>query len=93
MQLIRKVEETCTYYVELDIKDKGLEYKTMDNIVLFPENDPQLVEDFAKLQGWELEKTFILKSTTQPRPKYPFPIPTTIKEALTKFSDLTGLLR
>ncbi len=49
---------------------------------IYPENDPEVVHNFAKSQGWDL---------SQVGAKWPEPV--TIKDALTKFCDLSGLLK
>ena len=64
----------------------------MNDLVLFPENDPTLVQEFIASQNWESETPFVLKYEPDSKRKLPFPLPITIKDALTKFCNLTGLL-
>jgi len=65
-----------------------MNYKTLSNLLIFPENDITQITSLATSQDWELDKPFILKHTTSNKPKFPFLLPTTIREALVKFCDL-----
>jgi len=94
MKKIRENEQSVSYQIELNLEEAGLKYKTMDNIAIFPENDLNLVEEIAKIQEWDLDKQFVLKikENQSAKPKIPFPMPITIREALLKFCSLTTLL-
>ncbi len=97
MKELRRSETTVTYYMEFKIEVKQMMYKPFDSFAIFPENDPKCVETIATAQGWELDRKFVLKLTAGSNPaagtpKYPFPMPITIRDALTRFCDLNGLL-
>ncbi len=94
MRRVRQSDLATSYVLELDIKDQqDMKYKTLDNLGVFPENDPQTVTDLAAQQGWELDKSFVLKSGTgpDPRSKMPFPTPLTVRDALTRFCDIAAI--
>jgi len=82
--------EGSTLTIELDSKASGLTYTTGQILVIFPMNEESLVEKLAVSQGWELDKQFVLKYK-DPVP-YPFPGIVSVREALLRFCDLTGLL-
>ena len=90
-QIRPSTEETSTFMLELDAKGAGITYETAATLAIFPENEADVVEKLAKSQGWELDKRFLLKPGVSSTTLYPFPGPMTIREALTKFCDLTGL--
>lgn len=66
-------------------------YDTACNFGIFPENDEELVRELATLQDYDLELTFQFLPITGK--KHPFPTPLTVGEALTKYCDLTSLIR
>ena len=65
-----------------------MKYSTGDTFAIFAENEEQLVNQLAKFQGWNLDEKVAYKTNKT----YPFPLNITIREALTKFCDLAGLL-
>ena len=89
---IRETGENQTYLIDFDISKIEFQYKTMNDLLLFPENDPDVVEELARLQDWELDKDFNLKYDPEKKPKIPFPVPITIRNALTRYCDLNGLI-
>ena len=90
-QLRQSTEETSTFMIELDSKEAGMTYQTAETLAIFPENRQELVEKLANFEHWELDKKFVLIGNDESILN-PFPSPITVREALTKFCDLTGLL-
>ncbi len=84
-----------TKHVELDIRGTGLYYGTADDLSILPENDPTTVATFARWLGFDkdLDRWFTLEpsATVDEAPKLLFPMPTTVRKALTCYCDLTGL--
>ncbi len=85
-------DDGSTLMLELDNKAVGVTYETAATAAVFPVNNPALVEHLAKFEGWDLDKVFVLRSASGTSMPYPFPGPTTVREALSRFCDLTGLL-
>ncbi len=90
-QLRASIEETTTYMMVLDSGKAGLQYTTGETLAVFPENSAAVVETLAKAQHWDLDTKFVLKSRPGSGLIHPFPGPMTIRLALTRFCDLTGL--
>lgn len=65
-------------------------YETGGKIGIFPENEEEIVREIAALQGYDLELSFQFNSS---KIQHPFPTPITVREALTKYCDLTTLVR
>eukprot|EP01022_Parablepharisma_sp_SALTPOND_P026936 TRINITY_DN65258_c0_g1_i1.p1 TRINITY_DN65258_c0_g1~~TRINITY_DN65258_c0_g1_i1.p1 ORF type:complete len:607 (-),score=68.00 TRINITY_DN65258_c0_g1_i1:91-1911(-) len=92
-QLRQSTEETATYSIELNIRDSGLSYHTGDLLAIYPENDPEVAEKLAKLQGWTLGEKFVLKRKEGSNTPAPFQGPITIQDVLTRIYDLSGLVQ
>lgn len=65
-------------------------YETAGILAIFPENPPDIVKKISELQNYDLNQTF--RFTTSDNIIHPFPTPTTVFEALSKFCDLTSFL-
>lgn len=80
-----------TRHVEIDIKGTGLSYKTADNLYICPENDSGVVAEVARALGFNLDQWFDLQPASSSSSSAPlFPIPCTIRTALTRYCDLVG---
>eukprot|EP00937_MAST-01D_sp_MAST-1D-sp2_P003992 g3992.t1 len=97
-ELRQSTEDGSTRHLEIDVS--GAEaaplarYRTADNLAILPENPPAAVHAVAKALGLSLESRFRLAavdafSKTLP----PFPTPCTVREALSRYCDLSGLPR
>ena len=80
-----------------DLRGSGLTYKTAANFAIYPTNSTEHVEEFAKQYDLDLDKTFTFTKNFEYRgrpPKYPFPTngSISVREALTRFVDLTGAM-
>ena len=97
-ELRQKVDwGASTLEVVFDLKGTGLTYKTAANFAIYPTNKVSDVEEFAKQHGLDLNKSFTFTKNFAYRgrpPKMPFPTGNeiTVREALTKFVDLTGAM-
>ena len=84
-----------TMYVALDTKTPvgtPLDFKTGDSVAIVPHNRSSLVEEVAKQLGYDLDAMFILKpqdGTQEVDFELPFPTPCTVRDYLTKYSELT----
>ena len=93
------IERQC-YHVELDITDSGLRYQTGDHIGTWPENDSKEVLQLIKalrLSEEELDQVFKLtpnpKNPLSSSAKLPFPVPCTVRTALTHYLELKAELK
>jgi len=78
----------------------GLAYETAGNLHLCPDNAPELVEAVARWLGFALDEWFVLEPApaaggapggAPAEPPAPlFPTPCSVREALTRYCDLTG---
>eukprot|EP00826_Nyctotherus_ovalis_P060994 TRINITY_DN8633_c0_g1_i8.p1 TRINITY_DN8633_c0_g1~~TRINITY_DN8633_c0_g1_i8.p1 ORF type:complete len:311 (+),score=74.80 TRINITY_DN8633_c0_g1_i8:234-1166(+) len=89
-ELREDTTEGSTLMLELDGKASGLTYTAAQTVAIFPTNEETLVAHLAALQGWQLDQKFILKYKVAV--PYPFPGVVTVREALARFCNLTGLL-
>ena len=89
MKELKNDPEFYTLHIELEAKD--LEYKTAWNLGMFPENEPQVVEQVALSQGYDLD-TQITQDSVQGE-TLPFPVPCSLREAFQKYLDFTSLPR
>ncbi len=79
---------SSTRLVELDLSSSVVTYETADNLLICPENDATLVESVARWLGYDIDAWFTLESII-PTP-LPFPVPCSIRTALTCYFDLNG---
>ena len=84
-----------TRHIEIDIKNTNLQYNTADNLAVLSENDIEIVNALATSMGYDLNQKVILEATnTATVPfKHMFPNPCTIKDILTKYTDIQGIVR
>jgi hypothetical protein len=75
MKELKKDPSASTILVELACGE--IAYASADNLCLFPENTEDDVCELARLQSYELDRTFAFSGT-----KAPFPTPCTLREAL-----------
>lgn len=83
--------------ISFDLKGSGMTYKTAANFAIYATNTQEDVERFAKQHNLDLNRKFVFmpnEAYTGRAAKLPFPTGSgiTIREALTKFIDLTGAL-
>jgi NADPH-ferrihemoprotein reductase len=76
--------------VQVDFNISGMKYETADTADLIPENDPELVEHFAKLLNVKASDYLSLVKNAQSSEaaKKLFPTPCTIRESLARYCDL-----
>ncbi|MEJ8777616.1 assimilatory sulfite reductase (NADPH) flavoprotein subunit [Pseudogracilibacillus sp. ICA-222130] len=53
-----------TRHIELSIEDANLKFEPGDSIGIYPENDPQLVEQLITSFGWEKDQEITIKDHT-----------------------------
>jgi NADPH-ferrihemoprotein reductase len=82
-----------TRHIEIGLGGTGVSYLTADNLAVLPENDTAAVETLARTMGYALDDTIVVKPTDASSFKHQFPSPCTVREALTRFFDVTGPLR
>ena len=76
------------YFLEIDTN--GKKYQTAQDFAIFPINSPETVGKLAELQGYNLDTTFVFRPTKQD--VVPFPTPCTLRTALERYCDLTGIV-
>lgn len=73
-----------------------MSYKTAGNLAIYAENSKEFVEKFAKIINLDLNAKFVIEPNeeyTGKKDRMPLPYGVyTIREALTKFVDLTSPL-
>jgi len=85
-------DRSCRH-VEFDIKGSGIRYQPGDHLGIYPENDPEIVEALAKRLGLELDVPFNMAALNPAETKKtPFPVPCTVRTALTRHCNITGPL-
>lgn len=77
-----------TRHIEVDLSGTNLQYTTADNLAVLPENATTVVEAVARTLDYNLDAVFELISE-----KARFPTPCTVREALSRFLDLSGIPR
>ena len=87
MKELKRDPEYSALSVEIETSEI---YETGGKIGIFPENEEEIVREIAALQGYDLELSFQFNSA---KGLHPFPTPITVREALTKYCDLTTLVR
>jgi len=90
------LEVGSTRHIEVDISNTGLAYETADNLAILPENSAQAVEAFARAMGYDLQQMFTVAPTDDSddkKFKYNFPVPCSVRQALTCYVDMRGLPR
>jgi len=107
-ELRTKADGGSTVHVEIDISNASAttnnnlkEYRTADNLGVFPVNSRETVESVAKSLGHadDLDKVFTLATGTDRDGNphswngLPFPTPITVRECLTRYLDLTSAPR
>ncbi len=89
------LEVGSTRHLEIDISNTGIAYETADNLAILPENSAQSVETFAAAMGYDLQEVFTIEPVgsedmEEKKFKYNFPVPCTIRQALTCYVDFSG---
>lgn len=97
---MRELRQQCvgggsTLEVVFDLRGTGLTYKTAANSAIYATNKTADVEQFAKQFGLDLNMSFCFTKNPAFKgktPKTPFPTgdSITVREALSKFIDLTS---
>lgn len=84
-------DRSCLH-VELDISDVDVIYETGDHVALLPENCSEIVEAAGASLGVSLDTVFSLEiPESNPQDlEAPFPGPVTLRNALSKYADLTN---
>ena len=97
-ELRDKSDPGSTIHMEIDIADNidRMKYQTADNLGILPKNDPAIVEAVAKALNYDLDQLFDLHPTDNSKIEkhtLPFPTPCTVRTALERYCDLSGLPR
>jgi len=96
-ELRQKTHDGSTLHVEIDNKSAGLTYKTAQNLGIYPENNPSVVQRTASHLGLDLKTVFSVEQNpdvpSKGKFKHPIPSPISVETYLTRFCDLQGTLR
>lgn len=98
ISLIKEVRQNLkdgsTLHIEIDIKDTPIKYITAQNVAIFPQNTPEIVEELAQMLDFQLDRIISVENIGEVKPgrkiKYPFPFPISVKTILTNFCDFQG---
>lgn len=83
-----------TLHLELDIAGSSLTYETADNLAVLPRNNAASVEILAAALKYPLDAGFVLESVNSDQEvRPPFPTPCTVREALSQYLDIHGILK
>jgi len=87
-ELRQPADGGSTRHIEIDIAGTGLQYLTADNLAVLPHNSSTGVSALAMAMGYNLNDTIVMENG-----KALFPTPCTVRDALTKYTDLHGIPR
>lgn len=88
-----KGDRSCLH-IEFDLKGEIVGYKTGDHLVVFPENDIELVEQLAKLLHIDLDEIITMKCIdTYTAKNNIIPCPCTFRTAFTYYIDIASIPR
>ncbi|MFC7322616.1 assimilatory sulfite reductase (NADPH) flavoprotein subunit [Halobacillus campisalis] len=73
-----------TRHLELDLEDSGLQYEPGDSLGIFPENDPNLVEQLIEVMEWDAEELVQINKQGESKP---------LREALSTTFEITSLTK
>jgi len=92
-ELRSKKDGGSTLHIEVDVfsRREEIKYETADNLAILPVNDSAVVETVAKALSYDLDAVFRLKSSKDNNSEFQhlFPTPCTVRECLSRYSDLT----
>ena len=77
--LTSKIKEKKTWHIEIDLVDSGMDFAPGDSLAVFPENDPNLVNELLKILNFTGDEIVITPSK----------IETNLRNALTKDYAIT----
>lgn len=91
---LHKGGDRSCMHIEIDIKNSGIKYQTGDHVGIYPRNDPELVENLAKLLNVDLDEVISLDNVDpDASKKHPFPCPCTYRTALLHYVDITSTVK
>lgn len=64
-------------------------YKTAENLKIYPKTSQALIKRLLSHQKWSDDSTLVFESKS----KLPFPSPIKLKQLLTEYIDLQGMLK
>jgi len=73
-----------TRHVELSLEGSGLTYEPGDSLGVYPENDPELIDQLLKEMNWDPEEIVTLNKQGDVRP---------LKDALVSYYEITVLTK
>jgi len=96
-ELRQKTEDGSTLHIEIDCASAGINYRTAQNLAIYPENSTDVVNKAANKFNLNLNDIFEVTQNpdvpSKGKFKHPFPSPIKVRTYLTKFCDLQGALR
>ena len=96
-ELRQKTEDGSTLHIEIDCASAGINYKTAQNLAIYPENSADIVNKAANKFNLNLDDVFEVTQNpdvpSKGKFKHPFPSPVSVRTYLTKFCDLQSALR
>jgi len=86
--------ERSTRHVEFDIENTGITYEAGDHVGIYAENDPEIVQEFAKRLNIDLNEEFAIQSADMPEGTdlqwLGFPMPCTFQTTFSRYLSLTS---
>jgi NADPH-ferrihemoprotein reductase len=93
-------EVGSTRHIEIDISglNGSIQYETADNLAILPENNAEAVTQLGKVLKYNLDEVVTVEPVESNEDnsaswKYPFPVPCTVRDILTKYFDIHGAPR
>lgn len=84
-----------TRHLEISLEGSGLDYEPGDSLGIYPENDPQLVDDLITALGWSAAEQVLVSKSGDLLPLreallWHFEITVLTKPQLTRLAEITG---
>lgn len=84
LNLNGKGSDRETRHIEISLEGSNLQYEPGDSLGIYPENHPQLVEDFITVMGWNPEELVVVNKSGEVR---------SLRDALLRYYEITVLTK